>query len=54
MTTRVFRPTSTTAPMLARWIVDPTDPAGRRMIAVWAREIVTPPKEVVTLVGATR
>ncbi|WP_168211297.1 hypothetical protein [Actinosynnema sp. ALI-1.44] len=52
MTTRVFRPTAT--PLRARWIVDPTDPAGRRMIAVWAREFVVSHKEELPLVGAVR
>ncbi|MBE1469116.1 hypothetical protein [Kibdelosporangium phytohabitans] len=32
-------------PLRARWTVDPADPAGRRMIAVWAREIVVPQRE---------
>lgn len=30
------------ARLRARWIVDPYDPAGRRMIAVWSREIWAP------------
>lgn len=37
MTMHVLRHTSAATGLRARWTVDPTDSAGRRMIAVWAR-----------------